>query len=303
MIRFVTIFSMLMFSLSVQAGAEQTTGRSWQEAVTGMEFVRVPKGCFQIGGAGLLSGVEDSKAQSANRVWHDGPGTEFVHENTDLDEKQTLQLVAIANAATPLSSGKRICFARDFWMAKYEVTQAQYEKVMGANPASFKKGSDYPVERVRWFDARSYIRKLNASSAKKFRLPSEAEWEYAARSGGQNQLYGANSSLKKAAWYMLNSSISTHPVGKKEPNALGLYDMSGNVWEWTADCWNETLEAVPADGSASETGDCTTRVLRGGSWYDAEELVRTNSRLWNDADKRDNNSGFRIVFDGSGYDL
>jgi len=296
MIRFITIISLLTLCFSMQLKAEPVASGFMQETVAGMVFVRIPKGCFEMGYSVTESATSDSKMIAENRIWYDGPGTEFVHENVALDEKNAFELVTIANAGS-ISTGETICFAKDFWMAKYELTQARYEKVMGHNPSGFNKGGDYPVERVRWLDARAFIRKLNKQSGQQFRLPSESEWEYAARSGGKDHAYGVDAPVKKAAWYMFNSNNSTHPVGKKQANALGLFDMSGNVWEWTADCWNDTLVSVPKDGAASKTGNCSARVLRGGSWYDAEELLRTGARLWNDIDKLDNNSGFRLVLD------
>jgi len=96
---------------------------------------------------------------------------------------------------------------------------------------------------------------------------------------------------------MRNSKFTSHPVGEKKANALGLYDMSGNVWEWVQDCWNADINAAPKDASAQTQGQCTARVLRGGSWYDAAEMITTGSRLWNDADKLDNNTGFRLVLE------
>ncbi|EAU56047.1 formylglycine-generating enzyme family protein [Mariprofundus ferrooxydans] len=210
------------------------------------------------------------------------------------------QFAALSTAAAgnKAPSGKGdICLPSDIWMGAYEVTQAEYSKIMGTNPSGFKKGGRYPVERVRWFDAIQFIRKLNKASGKHFRLPSEAEWEYAARSGGKTQRYGAAGKPDQVAWYMANSKYTSHPVGEKKPNALGLYDMSGNVWEWMQDCWNEHLEAAPKDASAQTEGQCTARVLRGGSWYDAAEMITTSSRLWNDADKFDNNSGFRLILE------
>ena len=182
-------------------------------------------------------------------------------------------------------------------MGKFEVTQAQYARVMGSNPSAFKKGDNYPVENVRWIDVQEFILNINKQTGKKFRLPSEAEWEYAARSGGKEQKYGAKGTVDNAGWYAKNSGNSSHPVGQKQANALGLHDMSGNVWEWVQDCWSANPEGAPEGGSARLSGDCGSRVLRGGSWYDVAEFLTTASRLWNETDKADNNSGFRLVLD------
>lgn len=189
------------------------------------------------------------------------------------------------------------CIDRGFWMGKFEITQGQYQQIMGVNPSSFKKGDDYPVENIRWLSARAFIRELNKRTGKAYRLPSEAEWEYAARGGGKSTKYGAFGRAKDVAWYMANSGDHSHPVGEKKANALGLYDMSGNVWEWTHDCWNEDMAEAPTDGSPWTWGDCSVRVLRGGSWYDAESMISTKARLYNYTEKSDNNSGFRIVLD------
>ncbi|PIW47001.1 MAG: hypothetical protein COW18_10045 [Zetaproteobacteria bacterium CG12_big_fil_rev_8_21_14_0_65_54_13] len=202
-----------------------------------------------------------------------------------------------ASADKSGAGAAQVCLPSDIWMSSYEVTQEQYSKIMGTNPSGFKKGGRYPVERVRWFDAVQFIRKLNKQSGKQFRLPSEAEWEYAARSGGKDATYGASGTPDQVAWYMRNSKFTSHPVGEKKANALGLYDMSGNVWEWVQDCWNADINAAPKDASAQTQGQCTARVLRGGSWYDAAEMITTGSRLWNDADKLDNNTGFRLVLE------
>jgi len=300
MFRLISIFSLLMLSFSLSAKAGPVAGHVMLEPVTGMSFVWLPKGCFEMGaGAIRVKSVHVDEA-FVKRVEDNGVETGFVHVNYELDEQA---FSARAGVVRPPAAAKAVCFNKGFWMASHEVTQSQYNKVMGLNPAGFNRGGNYPVEQVRWLDARAFIRKLNEPGNRQFRLPSEAEWEYAARSGGKDQPYGAAGSPEQAAWYMGNSSSTTHPVGQKQANALGLYDMSGNVWEWTADCWNESLEAVPADGSASVRGICTARVLRGGSWYDAKALLRTTSRLWLDVDKLDNNSGFRLVIDVLEHDL
>ncbi|MFQ5519156.1 MAG: formylglycine-generating enzyme family protein [Mariprofundus sp.] len=266
------------------------------DSVTGMQFVQVPAGCFDLGEMSSADKAVAQKPKAAVQelIVHDGPGAEFVHENAAIDEE--FEDGSIAANEEAMGSGA-VCLKKSFWMGKYEVTQGQFKQIMGDNPSGFKKGDSYPVERVGWFDAQAFIRQLNKATGKNYRLPSEAEWEYAARSGGRDQKYGAGNSAGKSAWYMANSRYTSHPVGGKQANVLGLHDMSGNVWEWTADCWNESLATAPSDGSANTQGNCTARVLRGGSWYDAKSLISTTARLWNDADKFDNNSGFRLVHD------
>lgn len=121
----------------------------------------------------------------------------------------------------------------DYYIGKYEVTQREWVEIMGTNPSYHKLSDSCPVEKVSWLDVRKFILKLNDKTSKKYHLPTEAEWEYAARSGGKNDIWSGTSSevgLEDYAWYQDNSFGSTHPVGKKEPNGLGIYDMSGNVW-------------------------------------------------------------------------
>jgi len=302
-----------MFPIGVfQAGASEaapTVGDTMTERVTGMDFIWVPQGCFQ---PGHLSGATtvvsaSGKVSKAGHTHGESIKAGQIQEIDVLDdtpdviadvgEKQPVFIDQALSRLDNVDRSKLTCLKQGFWMAKYEVTQGQYHNIMAVNPSGFKKGDDYPVERVRWLDARKFIKRLNKVTGNHFRLPSEAEWEYAARSGGRNQVYGAGNNAGKSAWYMGNSGNSTHPVGQKKANALGLYDMSGNVWEWTADCWNETLANMPKDGSVNKSGNCAARVLRGGSWYDVKALIKTTSRLWNDTDKHDNNSGFRLVHD------
>ena len=295
MIRAVTIFAISMLGLSITAVAEEMT-----DPVTGMDFVRVADGCFTIGSettntTAPVQIVNSSKPKPAQQKVISGGA---VREHATLDDAllEVVELSALPVSTEPVADDGRICL-KGFWMGKFEVTQGQYQKVMGDNPAKFNKGDNHPVERVRWFDARQFVRKLNEKTGKQFRLPSEAEWEYAAHAGDASTTYGAAGKAKDVAWYMKTSGDSTHPVGTKKANAFGLYDLSGNVWEWTADCWNESRIAMPKDGSAQTVGKCTARVLKGGSWYDADEYIRVSARLWNDTDRLDNNSGFRLVHD------
>ena len=154
-----------------------------------------------------------------------------------------------------------------FWMGKYEVTQGQWKKIMGDNPAKFQKGDKYPVEQVSWEDAQKFITELNKKSGEKYRLPTEAEWEYAARAGASYK-YSGGDDLDAVAWYDGNSGNTTHPVGQKKANAFGVYDMSGNVWEWCADWYDGKYYASSPQDNPTGPDSGTRRVLRGGSWFD-----------------------------------
>jgi formylglycine-generating enzyme required for sulfatase activity len=157
---------------------------------------------------------------------------------------------------------------KPFYMGRYEVTQKQWREIMGDNPSYFK-GDNLPVEEVSWDDVQEFIRKLNEKEGTdKYRLPSEAEWEYAARAGTTTRYsFGdSESKLGNYAWHHDNSGDNTHPVGQKKSNSWGLYDMHGNVWEWVQDGWHDNYNGAPADGSAWESGDGTSRVARGGGW-------------------------------------
>jgi formylglycine-generating enzyme required for sulfatase activity len=156
-----------------------------------------------------------------------------------------------------------------FYLGTYPVTHAEWKAVMGDNnkPSNFK-GDDLPVEGVSWDGVREFIMKLNEKEGTdKYRLPSEAEWEYACRAGTTTRYsFGdSESELDDYAWYRDNSGRKTHPVGQKDPNSWGLHDMHGNVWDWVQDSWHSDYNGAPDDGSAWESGDGPSRVLRGGS--------------------------------------
>ena len=157
-----------------------------------------------------------------------------------------------------------------FQIGKTEVTQELWQAVMGTNPSNFKGEANLPVEKVSWTDCNTFITKLNQATGKNFRLPTEAEWEYAARGGNKSQgyTYSGSNTLDDVAWYKDNSSSKTHPVAQKQPNELGVYDMSGNVWEWTSDKYSDNY-------SSARTS--SLRVNRGGSWGS----TATNSRVAN----------------------
>ena len=182
----------------------------------------------------------------------------------------------------------------DFYIGKYEVTQAQWKAVMGNNPSRFK-GDNLPVEQISWNDVQEFISKLNAQTGKQYRLPTEAEWEYAAR-GGKNSKgykYSGNNTVNEVAWIDSNSGQSTHAVGTKLPNELGIYDMSGNVMEWCSDWLSQYTINAKLNPIGANAG--THHVGRGGSFRSTERVVRVSARAGNKPDDRGMNLGFRLA--------
>lgn len=187
----------------------------------------------------------------------------------------------------------------DFYLCRCPVTQGLWNQVMGAeNNRSLFKGLDRPVERVSWDDTKVFLDMLNKQTDKNYRLPSEAEWQYAAQGGKYSRgcIYAGSNKLKEVGWYNANSHYETKPVGLKLPNELGLHDMSGNVWEWCADIWHDNYEGASKDGSAWLTGgEQTRRVIRGGSWISNDYYCRVSSRSFLNAGNRSNGFGFRLA--------
>jgi formylglycine-generating enzyme required for sulfatase activity len=189
-----------------------------------------------------------------------------------------------------------------FAIGKYPVTQAQYEAVMGTNPSYFKNNPQNPVEQVSYDDAKAFCQKLSQITGKTYRLPTEAEWEYACRAGTTTRYYfGDNDNqLGNYAWYDGNSNRTTHPVGQKKPNGWGLYDMSGNLWEWCEDDWHDSYAGAPNDGTAwidNDNRSQSRKCLRGGSWLSSPNLCRSALRRWDFPDIHISYSGFRVVCD------
>ncbi len=164
----------------------------------------------------------------------------------------------------------------NFLMGKYEVTQGEWYAIMEENPSEFKKGDNYPVETVSWYKVQSFIKKLNDASGKKFRLPTEAEWEYACRGAKKDEKYCGGNNVDTLAWYFPNSGNSTHPVTSKEkkPNAFNLYNMSGNVWEWCEDWYGKDYYSTSPSNNPKGPSAGSDRVIRGGSWFDNARFVR-----------------------------
>jgi formylglycine-generating enzyme required for sulfatase activity len=194
---------------------------------------------------------------------------------------------------------------RGFYLCVTEVTQAQWQTIMGDNPSYFKSGlhgvtqdtSNHPVELISWDKAQEFINKLNSKGIGTFRLPSEAEWEYACRAGSTSRfIYGEEfPQLDEYGWYQHNSDNQTHPVGELKPNRWGLYDLYGNVSEWCADDWHDDYNGAPNDGSAWVSSPREKfRVIRGGNWNLREFYLRSACRgvtIWTSGSYH----GLRIV--------
>jgi formylglycine-generating enzyme required for sulfatase activity len=190
-----------------------------------------------------------------------------------------------------------------YYMSTTEVTQDQWKSVMNNNPSVFK-GDDLPVENISWNVIQEFLNKLYQQTGEKYRLPTEAEWEYAARSGGAStgsateyKYAGTNSNFGDYAWYDENSNDKTHPVAQRKPNGLGLYDMSGNVQEWCSDIYDKSYyKNSPAkDPKGAKSG--SSCVLRGGSWFMNVAFCRLSNRNFNFPQSRYNDIGFRLAMD------
>lgn len=238
----------------------------------------------------------------------------------DVGNDVTLDMVAIKSGSfimgspagekgrTSSESPQHSVTLAGFFMGKYEVTQAQYQAIMGNNPASFK-GETRPVEQVSWNDAVEFCQKLSQMTGRNYRLPSEAEWEYACRAGTTTPFYFGETITADLVNYDATSTYAsapkgeyrqqTTPVGSFPPNAFGLYDMHGNVWEWCQDTWHDSYQGAPNNGSAwvDNGNDNQTRLLRGGSWINNPEDCRSAYRNNNDLSRgrHIDDIGFRIV--------
>lgn len=235
----------------------------------GMKFVLIPAGSFMMGAT--VANVGETRVIARK-------------DYADFD-------VAQLNNEKP---ARRVTIAQDFWMGRFEVTQAQWLAVMGENPSGFKGCDDCPVERVSWEMAKDFVRRLNElDDGYVYRLPSEAEWEYAARAGTATIFSGA---IEQMSWNNGNAEDKTHPVGEKLANPFGLHDIYGNVAEWCEDIYSPTYEGLPADGSPNTTaGNNKQRVLRGGSWENFPTKMRSSFRQAYPANAFGTHIGFRVV--------
>lgn len=202
-------------------------------------------------------------------------------------------------------SQHQVTLSRPLYMQTTEVTQGQYMKVMGTNPSNFSKcGPDCPVDRVSWNDVQLFIDKLNLLTGRTYRLPTEAEFEYAARAGTSSALANGkmtniwceeDSKLTEMAWYCGNAAGITHPIASKKPNPWGLYDMHGNVWEWCQDAWDGDDYNIEPVTDPIRIDESEGRVIRGGSWNDYGWHARSANRDWCVPHYRNEFIGFRLV--------
>ncbi len=247
-------------------------------------------------------------------VWEPVPVFDRKEISVPLPGGVSLRLVRIPSGSFTMGSGddeqgrqrdegpvRRVKIEEAFYMGRFEITQAQWVAVMGENPSTFQRleeAPDLPVERVSWQDAQAFLARVNAPENRvlegHFALPTEAEWEYACRAASSDRFpWGEDdgfSELQKHAWFNSRAEGKPHPVGTKKPNAWGLYDMHGNVWEWCDDRY--------APYGNSDEGE-TKRVIRGGSWFNEPEALRSANRHRHPADSRQTNLGFRVVWRAS----
>lgn len=186
-------------------------------------------------------------------------------------------------------------FLDNFYIGKYPVTQGQWKTLMGNNPSHFQLGDNFPVETVSWNEVQRFIKKLNEATGKNYRLPTEAEWEYAARSGGKKEKYAGGNDVLAVACFDSNSGGQPQPVGSKDPNGLDIYDMSGNVWEWCNDWYEADYYSKSVDKNPKGPSYGTERVERGGSWCNDLWSSRTAVRSKLMPNYRNDYLGFRVV--------
>ena len=263
-IAFLSIVVIVVSLFSTNAMAQQKHVSSKTITVKGVSFVMVPveKGSFQMGS------------------WNGESGETPVHTVT---------------------------ISHDYWMGETEVTQELWEAVMGSNVRLQRdkadtswplrgEGANFPMYYISWKECQSFVKKLSSLTGQEFRLPTEAEWEYAARGGMKSRgyTYSGSNSIDEVAWYTSNSNDKTHPVKSKKPNELGLYDMSGNVWEWCQDWYGKEYYSSSPSTDPAGPSSGSGRVNRGGGWYYYAERCRVAYRIDGNPDCRDIALGLRL---------
>jgi formylglycine-generating enzyme required for sulfatase activity len=283
-------------AIARDAAGTPLPGRSvtWTTSNAGVAIVDSTTGVATgvAGGTATLSATVDGKTGAA-MLTVSTPGVGLGLEQFSLIPAGTFQMGSNSGVSseTPVHT---VTISRAFYLQRTEVTQAQWSAVMGTNvsyPASC--GDTCPVDLLHWNDIQTFLQRLNASTqGVTYRLPAEAEWEYAARAGTTADTYGA---LDAIAWYDSNSAGKMHPVAGKQANAWGLYDMIGNVWEWVSDWYDSSYYAVSPTLDPPGPTSGATRVLRGGAWNRSASVARAASRNSNYPAQNQLNYGFRLV--------
>jgi formylglycine-generating enzyme required for sulfatase activity len=251
--------------------------------------------CLATLGAGVAFGI------AASSLHAQAPGSSFE------DCAACPEMVAVPAGSFLMGSGSPsapeyekpqhlVTFERPFAIGKYEVTQAEWTAMMMMNLSGYE-GPRRPVDGATWREAQEFVRRLSVRTGKQYRLPSEAEWEYAARAGTATEFLTGNIpiSLDQYAWFAQNSGKETQPVGGKQANAFGLHDVFGNVYEWTQDCYNDHHKGAPTDGRAAAGSAACPRVVKGGSYFSGPDNLRPADRGRFSADKGDVTLGFRVA--------
>ena len=251
--------------------------------------------CLVVLGAGVAFGI------AASSLHAQAPGTSF-KDCPECPEMVVVPagrfLLGSATASAPESEKPQhiVTLDRPFAIGKYEVTQAEWTAMMMMNLSGYP-GERRPVDGATWREAQEFVRRLSMKTGKQYRLPTEAEWEYAARAGTMTEFLTGNIpvGLDQYAWFTQNSDKQTQPVGGKQPNAFGLHDVFGNVYEWTQDCYNDHHKNAPIDGRAATGSAACPRVVKGGSYFSRPDNLRPADRGRYSADKGDVTLGLRVA--------
>ncbi|RLC21160.1 MAG: hypothetical protein DRI57_03030 [Deltaproteobacteria bacterium] len=279
-------------------GTGEVVGVILQKSVHGKDnyALEIDQVKLYLGKESVFSSLADRHSplpKTSDGVWIDTPtGMEFVWVpggcyKMGCDDR--------ADACFPYKKPAHEVCVDGFWMGKYEVTQGQWRNIMGDNPSAFQLGNNYPAEMVSWNDIQKFISRLKEKTGVNCRLPTEAEWEYACRSRGKSEIYAGDAEVSQIAWHGSEGGETTHPVGRKQANGLGIHDMSGNVREWCADIYSKDAYEKHQQNNPLYEGKGFGRVTRGGSWGYAPAYVRCAARQGNAPADRGSILGFRLV--------
>lgn len=273
----------------MQVDKQVSEGQRLLRLITAVALVLLLAGALAWWGSSREQLVKPDKKEQLERVVN-GLGMEFV--------RLPAGSFVMGDAAAGVGPQREVRVA-SFFISTHEVTQAQWLALMGTNPSAYQDPRR-PVERVSWLATQQFLEELNrAEGTNRYRLPSEAEWEYAARAGSSGRFFFGDESglLSRFGW--VGPGNGTRPVGGKAASPWGLFDIYGNVWEWVQDCWHPDYSGAPGDSRVWSGGQCSHHVLRGGGWDTPAEQLGAARRGSYQTDDNDVNTGFRVVLSGS----